>query len=111
MSRDMPEPVSITADADERVLRIAWVDGERTACSFERLRWACPCATCRGEWGRPGVLDHTDRLTPAQTDLVDLRQVGRYAVCPIWADGHSSGIYTYRALRDLDAEPGTGSAE
>lgn len=102
MSEGIPEPLSITADADEQVVRIAWADGHQTAFSFERLRWACPCATCRGEWGHPGVLDSTDRLTPEQTDLVDLRQVGRYAVCPTWADGHSSGIYTYRVLRELD---------
>ncbi len=101
MSQTMPEPLTITADVDERLLRVEWADGHRSVYAFEALRWACPCATCRGEWGRPGLLDATDRLTPEQTDLVDLRQVGRYAICPIWADGHSTGIFTYRALRDL----------
>lgn len=97
----MPEPLTITADVDGSVLHVEWADGHRSIYSFEGLRWACPCATCRGEWGRPGALDRTDRLTPEQTELQDLVQVGRYAISPIWADGHSTGIYTYRALRDL----------
>ena len=40
-------------------------------------------------------------LTPEQTDMVDLRAVGLYAVSPLWADGHDTGIYPYRLLRDL----------
>lgn len=109
MSQTIPEPVAITADVDERLLRIEWADGHASVYDFEYLRWSCPCATCRGEWGRPGLLDSTDRLTPEQTELVDLHEVGRYAICPIWADGHSTGIFTYRALRDLDANAARGA--
>ena len=101
MSELVPEPLTITADVDDSIVRIEWADGHRSVYAFEHLRWSCPCATCRGEWGRPGLLDHTDQLTPEQTDLQDLVQVGRYAICPIWGDGHSTGIFTYKYLRDL----------
>ena len=30
-------------------LAIAWSDGEESYISIERLRRACPCATCQGE--------------------------------------------------------------
>lgn len=101
MSRTMPEPVAITADVDTRLLRIEWADGVESTYDFEQLRWACPCAHCRGEMGRPGELDFTDRLTPEQTELVDLQQVGHYAIMPVWYDGHNTGIYTYQYLREL----------
>jgi DUF971 family protein len=101
MSGETPEPNAITADVDARFVRIEWTDGVESVYDFERLRWACPCATCRGEGGRPGMLDHTARLTPEQAELVDIQQVGRYAIMPIWADGHSTGIYTYPYLRGL----------
>jgi DUF971 family protein len=101
MSTTIPEPIAITADVDAREVRVEWSDGHDSTYDFERLRWACPCATCRGEMGRPGQLDQLDRLTPEQTELVDLQSVGRYAIMPIWLDGHSTGIYTYQYLRSL----------
>ena len=101
MSHTTAEPLEITADVDERTLRVLWSDGHASSYSFEHLRWACPCATCRGEMGRPGVLAYTDRLAPDQIEIEDIRQVGRYAICPIWCDGHSTGIYTYPYLRGL----------
>ena len=101
MRQANPEPSTITADVDTGVVRIEWTDGHESIYDVERLRWACPCATCRGEMGRPGMLDQIDRLTPEQIELVDIQQVGRYAIMPVWADGHSTGIYTYQYLREL----------
>ena len=101
MRQTNPEPNTITADVDTRLIRIEWTDGHESVYDFDRLRWACPCATCRGEMGRPGMLDQVERLTPEQTELVDIEQVGRYAIMPVWADGHSTGIYTYQYLREL----------
>ena len=101
MRQTNPEPSTITADVDTRLSRIEWTDGHESVYDFDPLRWACPCATCRGEMGRPGMLDQVERLTPEQTELVDIQQVGRYAIMPVWADGHSTGIYTYQYLREL----------
>lgn len=101
MSQRTPEPVAISADGDTRLLDIEWSDGHQSRYSYEHLRWACPCATCRGEWGRPGLLDMTTHLAPGQTELDDIRPVGRYAIAPVWCDGHDTGIYTYAYLREL----------
>jgi DUF971 family protein len=93
-------PLRIHADRAARSFEIDWPDGHRSAYDFTTLRWLCPCAYCRGEAGIPGWLDSNPTLTPAQTDLVDLALVGRYAVAPTWADGHRTGFYTFERLRD-----------
>ncbi|HYI22111.1 MAG TPA: gamma-butyrobetaine hydroxylase-like domain-containing protein, partial [Candidatus Limnocylindrales bacterium] len=39
-------------------------------------------------------------LSEAQTQLTDLQLVGNYAIQPTWADGHHTGFYTFRRLRE-----------
>ena len=29
----------------------------------------------------------------------EVRWIGRYALAPIWADGHDTGLFTYNKLR------------
>ena len=38
--------------------------------------------------------------SPDQTRLVDVRLVGQYALQPIWGDGHATGYYAFRLLRE-----------
>ena len=94
-------PLTIHADRQRRLLEIGWSDGHATVYDFDRLRWLCPCAYCRGEAGLPGWLDSAPTLTPEQTRLVDMALVGQYALAPTWGDGHHTGYYTFSALRDL----------
>ena len=84
-----------------RQLAITWSDGRECTYEWELLRWSCPCATCHGEFGQPGVLQFTDALSEEQTTMIDLREVGRYALQPIWQDGHDTGIYSFELLRRL----------
>jgi DUF971 family protein len=93
-------PVRIHADRSARTLAIDWADGHATPYDFTALRWLCPCAYCRGEAGMPGWLDSLPTLTDEQTRMTDIHLVGNYAVSPHWGDGHSTGFYTYRLLRD-----------
>jgi len=37
--------------------------------------------------------------TDAETTLVTVYPVGRYGLTPEWGDGHDTGIYTFKALR------------
>lgn len=97
---DPTVPIRIHADREGRLLSVDWADGHRTEYDFERLRWLCPCAFCRGEAGQPGWLDTRPTLTPDQTRMVDIAMVGRYAVEPVWGDGHKQGFYTFGALRE-----------
>jgi DUF971 family protein len=38
-------------------------------------------------------------LTPKAFELVRIVGVGGYAVQPVWADGHSTGIYSFDYLK------------
>jgi DUF971 family protein len=42
-------------------------------------------------------------------EIRDLSLVGRYAVNFRWSDGHETGIYSFRYLRELCEAPDAGS--
>jgi DUF971 family protein len=97
-------PVDVQPIGDE--LAIKWEDNSESFISLERLRRACPCAGCKGEVDVLGQL-HKGReiaLSPASFRLKRIAKVGGYAVQPIWADGHASGLYPFDLLVRL-AEP------
>lgn len=96
---DQRQAIDVDVFTKRQAVEIAWADGHRSTYGFERLRWLCPCAVCRGEAGSTGMLDHTSSLEPRQYELTDLHQVGNYAITPVWADGHDTGIYSWRYLR------------
>lgn len=86
----------------ENRLQIEWEDGGRSDLGGERLRWACPCAECRGEMGVPGRLDRDPELPAAELTLSEVGLIGQYALMIGFASGHATGIYTFRLLRNLD---------
>lgn len=94
------KPVNIKVDRAAGLLAIDWGDGHRSEFDAVSLRLLCPCAFCQGEAGRPGWLDTNPTLTAIQTQLVDARLVGSYALAPTWADGHDTGYYTFEMLRE-----------
>lgn len=94
-------PRDILADRAAGTLTIVWDDGHRSVYDLPGLRWACPCATCAGEWGRPGRLAGLTSLSPDELTLTDIRMVGAYGITPVWASGHASGIYSFDLLRSL----------
>ncbi len=98
---EFPEPLQVEALRGEAVLNVTWNDGHHSAYDFEYLRWRCPCAECQGEGGAPGKLSFTKDLRPEQVALADLSLVGRYAIAPVWQDGHSFGFYSYEYLRAI----------
>ena len=66
------------------------------------LRWACPCAECRGEgYGTVGRLERVTSLPPDELRLEAVTLVGRYALQLGFGSGHSTGIYSFRYLRSL----------
>ena len=85
-------------------LAVTWQDGHESMLSQESLRRACPCAHCRGEpdlLGRRLMPADKPGLTAESYRLSGLKAVGHYAWQLLWADGHSTGIYTYDYLRGL----------
>ena len=84
-------------------LAIKWSDGVETFVALERMRRACPCAGCKGELDIMGNLYKNPEkpLTEASFKLVRINLVGGYAIQPVWADGHSSGIFSFDYLLRL----------
>ena len=84
------------------VLAIQWNDGTESYLDLQFLRRACPCAACGGE---PDVLGNILRPNVSYADnsfdLVGFGIVGGYAIQPRWADGHSTGIYSFQYLRRI----------
>ena len=99
------EPINVQQIGEE--LAIAWNDGTESFLKLEMLRRACPCAACGGE---PDVLGNVSRPHVAYThqsfQLIGFEMVGGYALQPRWADGHSSGIYSFTYLRRLEQASG-----
>ena len=82
-------------------MEITWEDGAHTAYSGEKLRWACPCAECRGEAGMPGRLSRVGSLAPEELRIRDVTLVGQYALQIAFESGHATGLYTFAMLRHL----------
>jgi len=82
-------------------LAIKWDDASESFIPLENLRRACPCAGCKGETDIMGNLyKNPDRpLTAKAFELVKITSVGGYAIQPVWADGHNTGIYSFEYLR------------
>jgi DUF971 family protein len=90
-------------------LAIKWDDGGEDFITLEQLRRCCPCADCKGEVDIMGnVYKNPEKvLTSKAFELVRIVSVGSYAVQPVWADGHSTGIYSFDYLKRVaDKNPG-----
>jgi DUF971 family protein len=94
-------PVDIQRIGGE--LAIKWDDGSESFIPLEKLRRRCPCAGCKGETDVLGnVYKNPEQPLPAAAfELVRLTAVGGYAVQPVWADGHATGIYSFDYLLRL----------
>jgi len=97
MERD-PTPTSI-AQQGPRKLAIRWADGHESVYDVRALRLACGCAECIDEWTGEDRLD--DAAVPLDVAPVRIQSVGRYAIQIDWSDGHTTGIYPFRRLREL----------
>jgi DUF971 family protein len=94
------EPVELRAPKGATTLEITWADGATTRYRHALLRGFCPCAHCQGH---QGPITWTAEATDADLAILDIEEVGNYAVRLVFADGHSTGIYSFRFLRDLGA--------
>jgi DUF971 family protein len=86
-------------------LAVKWDDGSESFVPLENLRRACPCAGCKGEMDIMGNLYKNPEkpLTAKAFELVKIVSVGGYAIQPVWADGHNTGIYSFDYLRRIAA--------
>ena len=88
-------------------LAVKWDDGSESFIPLEKLRRSCPCAGCKGEMDVMGnVYRGPERpLSPESFRLVRIIRVGGYAIQPVWADGHSTGLFSFEYLKRVGALP------
>jgi DUF971 family protein len=94
-------PLDIQQIGEE--LAIKWDDGTESYLQLESLRRHCPCAGCKGEMDIMGNLykGPDQPLPPQAFQLRRIANVGGYAIQPVWADGHSTGLYSFEYLLRL----------
>ena len=97
----MLEPVQIIEESDSEI-SIKWSDGVETRYDAPRLRRSCPCAGCINEWTGEKMLD--DKKIPDDLSIEHVSIVGRYALNFHFSDGHDTGIFSFKFLRQL-SEP------
>jgi DUF971 family protein len=100
------QPADITADRQARMMTIRWADGHTSSYSFSLLRYACPCAQCKG--GHENMSSEPDSQVfnlpeedSPRTRIRNVEAVGTYAITVEWEDGHHYGIYRWDYLRKL----------
>jgi len=91
-----PERVDLFPSGE---IGIVWKDAHESVYSSRYLRQQCPCAACVDEMTGKRILDPSS----VPDDIVPriVQGVGNYGVQFVWSDGHSTGIYSHRALRGL----------
>ncbi len=83
---------------------ISFSDGIEAFFPLDMLRRACPCAACQGEPDALGrVVRPTVEYGANAFDLQKYEVIGGYALQLYWADGHSTGIYTFAYFQKLAA--------
>jgi DUF971 family protein len=96
----MIEPVQIVEESDSE-LKIAWSDDKESLYQAADLRRKCPCAGCVNEWTGERMLKAEtvpDNVTFTHTSIV-----GRYALNFHFSDGHETGIFSFKYLREIGA--------
>ena len=94
---DFPIPLRIHR-ADDAVT-ITWAEDHVAVYPARDLRLACQCAACQEEMtGRP-LLDPAS--VPPDIRPLAVSLVGAYAIRIDWSDGHNTGIYSFRFLREI----------
>ena len=94
----MIEPTQIIEESDSE-FSIKWSDDTETRYSAARLRRSCPCAGCVNEWTGEKMLE--DGTIPDDLTIKSTAIVGRYALSFTFSDGHDTGIFSFKYLRDL----------
>ena len=97
-------PTELTRTQD-RSLLISWSDGLTQELSYRQLRNACQCATCVTEDSKSEPAGALPVLTPAQAqplEIMSMKPVGNYAYSIHFSDGHSTGIFSFEMLRQIE---------
>lgn len=110
---DTPPPVSVNLEKD-RGLTIEWADGAVSFYPVAHLRRMSPSAEAREQRKQIAsnpltVLKSSGGSGPLRALSAEL--VGNYALRIVFSDGHRTGIYSWRYLREIDPGKAMGSGQ
>lgn len=90
-------PTDIRLRRKSRVLELSYANGTKHQLSFEYLRTHSPSAEVQGHGPGQDVL----QIAKEQVEVTRVDPVGHYAVRLVFSDGHDTGLYTWKYLREL----------
>jgi len=76
-----------------------WQNGDQWNINAVHLRSSCRCALCVDEYSGEKILKDED--IPGDIHIESTSPLGNYALAISWSDGHSSGIFPYKQLKEL----------
>ncbi len=94
----MVEPLQIIEESDSEIT-IAWSDASETIYQAADLRRQCPCAGCVNEWTGERTLK--PETVGENLSFSSIAVVGRYALNFNFSDGHDTGIFSFKYLREI----------
>ena len=92
-----PVPTEIRVKKAEKILEVDFADGVKVAIPAELLRVESPSAEVQGHAPGQKVIVAGRR----HVGIMDVKQVGNYAIRIIFDDLHDTGIFTWRFLHHL----------
>ena len=100
LNKDTPAPEALTVHSASRVLEVGFSDGKTFRIPFELMRVYSPSAEVQGH----GPGQETLQTGKRDVSVVDIEQVGNYAVKPSFSDGHDTGLFTWEYLYFLGSQ-------
>ena len=97
LDSNTPIPTEIKLHQTSRAMELSFADGTSFRLSYEFLRVYSPSAEVRGH----GPGQETLQFGKREVTIVEVEQVGHYAIRPKFSDGHDTGIYSWDYLYDL----------
>jgi len=94
---EMEPPTEIRLRRQSRMLEVAFGDTERYSLPFEFLRVHSPSAEVKGH----GPGQETLVVGKQAVGIRGVEPVGKYAVRLVFDDGHDSGLYSWKYLREI----------
>jgi DUF971 family protein len=101
----VPEHIAISKS---KGIHIDWKDGHSSEYSLAYLRDECPCAGCTGAHGTPPEKTNYSQQAASPfpmfkptLKMLNVEEVGHYAIRIYWNDGHQAGIYSWEHLRRI----------
>lgn len=79
-------------------VRFVWEDEREDVWTARALRLRCTCAYCQSESTGERLLDPATVAESIIVNTMDL--VGNYGVAIGFSDGHTTGIYRFKLLRE-----------